>query len=318
MARAFKIGEKVRFLHEKQEGVVQRLLGKNMLEVLVDDFLEIEVGVDEVVPIHAAEEILRNPHQEEAPPAKVQVPLVDLKRPPSLILFRNDSRDYELWLLNPGGTEVHFTAFLKVRHKFKGLNSGACLPRDRYFIGKLNSQDFHNTQQVFIQLLQYPLGEFVKPIPPYSIEIHTRTEIFEKRPDTIPEFGVEGYEFVLEEKNEVAEAISEFDMSQSNFRIRQRKAKAPRVVDLHIEKLIDNPASIDAHAMLRIQLEHFERSISDVQLSQASSVVFIHGVGTGKLKREMQDRLRNYDFVSRFEAADPVKYGNGATVVFFS
>lgn len=320
MAREFRVGERVRFLHEKMEGVVQRIIGKNRLEVLVDDFEEFEVEFDEVVHIHSAEQVLREDDEDDGPQTRVAAPPVDDKRPPSLILSRTPERNYELVLLNPGSMEAHINVFLKVRQKYRGLNSAVCLPRDRFFLAKLDLQEFNNAQQLYVQLMLYPIGEFSKPIPPFTLQINLKAQVFGQKMVYIDEVGAEGYEFVLEESaNPVMEAIDQAALTntESNFRITRGRQNAPEVVDLHIEKLITNPARLDAGAMLGIQLETFEKKITDANLSNAPSMVFIHGVGSGTLKREMKERLKSYDFVKSFESADPVKYGNGATVVYF-
>ncbi|MEM6269278.1 MAG: Smr/MutS family protein [Bacteroidota bacterium] len=322
MNRGFKVGQRVRFLHEQGEGIVQRILSNNRLEVLVDDFLELEMGTDEVVHIHAQEEILRRPDEEDEPAAKVLIPQVSDRQPPSLVLARNADRDYELWLLNPGGSEMHFNVFLKTRNKYRGLNSAICAPRDKFFIAKISTQDFHNAQQIYVQVLPFPIGEFVKPVPPFVLQISIKTQVFNRKAESVPELGLEGYEFILEETADpLLEAIDRASTQDSNFRITRKGkgggASAPQVVDLHIEKLVDNPARLNSPTMLNIQLEHFERKLTDANLHHARSIVFIHGVGSGKLKREMKQRLAEYDFVSHFRAADPVLYGNGATVVHF-
>jgi hypothetical protein len=320
MAREFRVGERVRFLHEKMEGVVQAILSKSRLEVLVDDFEEFEIGTDEIVHIHSAEQVLRDDVEDDSKPIKSSAPPVDDKRPPSLILLRTKERNYELVLLNPGSMEAHINVFLKVRQKYRGLNSAVCLPRDKFFLAKLDLQEFNNAQQIFIQLMLYPIGEFSKPIPPFTMEINLKTDVFGHKAERIDGLEGEGYKFVLEESDKpVIVAIDHAALAnlESNFRINRGRQNAPEVVDLHIEKLVSNPARLNAGSMLGIQLETFERKITDANLHKVPSMVFIHGVGTGTLKREMRERLKGYEFVKNFESADPVKYGNGATVVFF-
>jgi hypothetical protein len=288
--------------------------------VLVDDFEEFEVGMDEVVRINSAEQVLRVEEEEDRPAGKHYTPPVDDRRPPSLVLVRTKERNYELILLNPGSMEAHINVFLKVRQKYRGLNSAVCLPHDRFFLAKLDIQEFNNAQQIYVQLLLYPIGEFSKPVPPFTLEINLKTEIFSRRTEFIEELGEEGYEFVLEEgKNLVAEVIDNPALKslESNFRVTYNRPKSSEVVDLHIEKLVNDPGSLDAGAMLGIQLEHFEKKITDSNLHKMPYMVFIHGVGAGTLKREIQARLKKLSFVKSFEAADPVKYGNGALVVYF-
>ena len=49
MKENFKVGEKIRLLHAKGEGIILKLISPTRLEVLIDDFYEMEVGIGEVV-----------------------------------------------------------------------------------------------------------------------------------------------------------------------------------------------------------------------------------------------------------------------------
>jgi hypothetical protein len=130
----------------------------------------------------------------------------------------------------------------------------------------------------------------------------------------VPELNAEGWEFLLVDQMEAGN----FDTKDSEIRVQANKVpRPPKVVDLHLEKLVDNMMGIDSSTMLRLQIEAFEKAITDAQAHHVDSMVFIHGIGTGKLKKEIHTRLMEFDFVKNFELADPVLYGNGATIVYF-
>jgi hypothetical protein len=318
MKENFKVGEKIRLLHAKGEGIVLRLISPTRLEVLIDDFYEMEVGLGEVVKINAAENILRREGEEEAEKPKSKgvgpslSPAPDL--PASFVLYKNNELDYEFWLVNQGRNELLFTMFIKVGNKFNSYNSGTVLPRNNHFLGKQAPADFHMARSLYLQVLQFPKIEHPKPIPPVMLEINVKTDIFTLPPRMIPELNVEGWEFMLEEKPLAQEQVDE----PSDVRIvSQKPPKPPKVIDLHLHKIVKDPMNIDSHTMLRLQLEAFEKAITDAQAYHLDSMVFIHGIGNGTLKKEIHQRLRGYAFVKHFELAEPVLYGNGATIVFF-
>ncbi len=321
MKENFKVGEKVRLLHAKGEGIVLRLISPTKLEVLIDDFYEMEVGIGEVVKINAAENILkRGEDADEDGVKKPQKPGVgpslspapDL--PASFVLYKNAEMDYEFWLVNQGRNELLFTMFIKVGNKFTSYNSGSVLPRNNHFLGKQTPQDFHMARTIYLQVLQFPRIEHPRPIPPITLEINVKTDIFVNAPIRVPELNVEGWEFMLEEKI-VAQDLQE---SVSDVRIvSQKPAKPPKVVDLHLHKIMKDPMNIDSNTMLRLQLEAFEKAITDAQVYHVDSMVFIHGIGNGTLKKEIHNRLKGFAFVKRYELAEPMEYGNGATIVFF-
>jgi hypothetical protein len=319
MKENFKVGEKVRLLHAKGEGIVLRLISPTKLEVLIDDFYEMEVAIGEVVKINAAESILRREGEEEDAPKKHKgvgptlAPAPDL--PASFVLYKNQDLDYEFWLVNQGRNELLFTMFIKVGNKFTSYNSGNVLPRENHFLGKQTPADFHMARTLYLQVLQFPRIEHPKPIPPLTFEINVKTDIFIKAPIRIPELNVEGWEFILEEKPVDVETRNDSD-TEVRF-VSQKPPKPPKVVDLHLNKIVSNTLGIDSHTMLRLQLEHFEKAITDAQAHRIDSMVFIHGIGNGTLKKEIHNRLMAFAFVKEYRLAEPMEYGNGATIVFF-
>lgn len=90
----------------------------------------------------------------------------------------------------------------------------------------------------------------------------------------------------------------------------------PLEVDLHIQKLTDDYLGLSNGEMLFMQISHFE-SYMDLGLrGQYKSIIFIHGIGNGVLKKEIKNRLVTYRSI-RFNDGDPRKYGFGATQVHF-
>lgn len=319
MREIFKVGEKIRLLHAKGEGIVQRVISPTKLEVLIDDFYEMEVSVDEVVKVNAAEAVLRaetditddKPKKKGTGPSLAPPP--DL--PASFVLFKNQDQDYEFWILNQGRNEVLFTCYIKVGNKFISYNSGIIQPRDNHFLGRQTPAEFHMARNILIQVLQFPRIEHPKPIAPIVLEVNCRTDIFTREPRSVPELNVQGWEFVLEERIEVP-VQTEAHTGQARI-VSHKPPKPPKVVDLHIHKIISNPLGIDADTMMRLQLQEFEKTLTDGHFHQLDAMVYIHGIGNGTLKKEIHNRLKQFDFVTHFELADPVIYGNGATIVYF-
>ena len=89
------------------------------------------------------------------------------------------------------------------------------------------------------------------------------------------------------------------------------------VVDLHIEKLVDNYNHLSNFEILSIQLAEFEKWFDLAQMHRLPSLVLIHGIGTGKLKTEIHDLLKVKKGVKNFINQYSEFYGYGATEVFF-
>lgn len=86
--------------------------------------------------------------------------------------------------------------------------------------------------------------------------------------------------------------------------------------DLHIEKLVKNYRGMSNFDILTLQSETAKRHIEFAIRNRIPKIVFIHGVGEGILKAELDFLFGRYANIT-FEDANYQKYGLGATVVCF-
>lgn len=86
-------------------------------------------------------------------------------------------------------------------------------------------------------------------------------------------------------------------------------------VDLHIEKLVPNKKGMSNYDILTLQMETAKRQLDFAVKNRMPKVVFIHGVGEGVLKAELDFLLGRYEGIS-FQDANYQKYGLGATEVY--
>jgi dsDNA-specific endonuclease/ATPase MutS2 len=88
----------------------------------------------------------------------------------------------------------------------------------------------------------------------------------------------------------------------------------PMEVDLHIHQLTESSRGLDKYDMLNLQIETAKAKLEFAIRNRISKVIFIHGVGEGVLKTELDFLFKNYH-VSSY-AASFKKYGLGATEVY--
>ena len=86
--------------------------------------------------------------------------------------------------------------------------------------------------------------------------------------------------------------------------------------DLHIEKLLDTHIGLSAASVLQIQMNYFQNILEKAVASDRNRIIFIHGLGSGKLKNNIRNYLSEYSETDRFEDADPKLFGYGATAVY--
>jgi hypothetical protein len=98
---------------------------------------------------------------------------------------------------------------------------------------------------------------------------------------------------------------------------RQHLEPARSVIDLHIEKLSSDWQQMSNYEIVGLQLKTFEKYYDLALAHIQPSLVVIHGVGEGKLRDEIHERLRLKREVKSFVNQYHPLYGYGATEIFF-
>jgi len=88
----------------------------------------------------------------------------------------------------------------------------------------------------------------------------------------------------------------------------------PMEVDLHINHLTSSTRGMDNYDILTIQMDTAKHKLEFAIRNRIPKVVFIHGVGEGVLKSELEFLFKNYKV--EWYAASFKKYGLGATEVY--
>lgn len=88
-------------------------------------------------------------------------------------------------------------------------------------------------------------------------------------------------------------------------------------IDLHTESLHIPVERLDHFGILSRQLQALEKAIDQALSRGQTSLVIIHGVGTGKLKEEVHQLLKGHPQVTFFQYSWRPQYGWGATEAFF-
>lgn len=104
--------------------------------------------------------------------------------------------------------------------------------------------------------------------------------------------------------------------SKTRLVSRKKAAFIPAVeVDLHIHQLVKSERGMDAYDKLNLQIDTARHKIEWAIQSRIPKLVFIHGVGQGVLKEELNYLFQRYGQI-KFYDADYQKYGRGATEIY--
>ncbi|KAA1245503.1 Smr/MutS family protein [Aquimarina sp. RZ0] len=124
---------------------------------------------------------------------------------------------------------------------------------------------------------------------------------------------------IIPSYEEVSKNILEKEIFKKKPKRRLVKPKEREVpvmeVDLHIHKLVRSTKGMANHDIITLQLDTAKRQLDFAISKRIPKVVFIHGVGQGVLKEELNYLFDRYDNI-RISDADYKKYGLGAMEVY--
>jgi DNA-nicking Smr family endonuclease len=84
-------------------------------------------------------------------------------------------------------------------------------------------------------------------------------------------------------------------------------------IDLHIEKLVDDPAGLARNQILPTQLLYFESYLDKAVRLGVDRIFIIHGVGAGKLRAAVAKVLADHPYVKEFKNEYHHRFKFGAT-----
>jgi len=117
---------------------------------------------------------------------------------------------------------------------------------------------------------------------------------------------------------EVSSVIREKEQPSKRkaIRVKPKERNLPMMeVDLHIHQITTSNRNMTNHDILTLQLDTARHKLDYAIKNKIQKIVFIHGVGEGVLKMELEYLFGRYDNI-KFYAADYQKYGLGATEVY--
>lgn len=310
------IGDKVRLIHAKEEGVIVRIIDNKLVEVEIEDGFRIPVLRNEVAVIAAEEaaQFKRNVPQADAIAARTEKGVIATQGVYMAFTLINDT-DLALYLVNNTDLGIPFTMGEMQGQNYKGLLAGMLQKKTSVKIHEVSTKNFENWPVYMIQLLFFKQGAFSLR-EPLTKKIRFRANTFFKSKQPAPLLGKDAYLFQLDKESIDVQPDKILDGIFDSKNIQQTPLPAPaREIDLHIEKLTKDYNRMGNSEMLQLQLKTFENNLDQAVAHGMDEIVFIHGVGNGILRMEIHKRLGKHPYVQFFKDAMKEKFGYGATLV---
>lgn len=337
----FRIDDKVKFLNEAGGGVIKKLLANNQAMVEIEDGFEINALLSNLVHDTSAQHIALDV-EPEAKPVKLEKPKNVAKEPQAkasevavadkkmvaddkaliclaIVPIGLDSAFaynlFDIYILNDSNYDILFTA-AQVKDNIYGLiEKGELEAGMSQNIGQYTIEKLRTIQRIVVDILYFSTSSYVSKAP--TTHNSDFAGIAWNNPETFSKndyFDEPAFIIQLGRK-----------MSYKSFPITNKDAvktepeaqvvNDTEEVDLHIEEITENIAGLQPGEILQMQMARFETTLEGALKGKTKRIVYIHGVGNGKLRYEIQKVLKNKYPSLQYQDASYAEYGFGATMV---
>ena len=308
----FKLGDFVRFVDERIEGYITRIINEETVAVTDQDDFEIPVLTSQITWVHGHEPADRKKQEENE-----SINTENFQQQGIFLAVVADDRTSSVvhfHLLNQSNFKLLATLKTERDGHFKGEFGGEVAEQSIQKVYSATLSELDKWPEFHIQLLRYT-GRDIKPDLPLFITRKFRGKDFAGAKKQIPLTKSSGWLVELDEPEMKIDA-QKLKESFHKPAIEKKEIENPgKQVDLHIEVLRDDYQFLNSSEILDIQLNFFKKSLEAAIVHKLDSIIFIHGTGNGTLKNEIHKFIGKHPQVKTFMDAHKEKFGYGATQI---
>ena len=334
---AFVPGDTVILQHSGEEGTVVALLDEGMVEVEVDG-TRFPVFADQLdYPYFQRFTEMRKTPKKPRLRDGAALPVENKRKKRRaesgmslsiLPVYGSDAEavvaQLKLYLVNETNRAFTFgcTEYLLEENRFE-INSQID-PFAQFYLKDLPFGDLNDRPRYAFRFAPEPPEPELLPAASYTVKLRAK-QVLRKLSD-LETSGQALFTYPLFSRypRQADEKHAEWDLPEPAATVAYVQPKAipyaeqmPDEVDLHIEKLTPEYGHMHPSEMLLLQIAAFQRALENAIQHRQHSLIVIHGIGKGVLKREVHAVLKQTpevkDFVNQYHA----RYGFGATEIFF-
>lgn len=337
----FVPGDKVSFINEKQDGIVKAIRTDGSITVEIEEGFTLDVLPSELVKIRnvfPSSAVIQEKKEVYKPEDAIPDLVKYYTNGPEIIIAAVPENGQVLtgkiryWLINSTDNIILYT-FSILRNKLvKGIAHGILNPDSIVEISEWKRDELINleflTNILFYSSTSQPeklrirnqaepvVPGLIQPFPkltaPWSFaQLHT---IYSENSLPEPDLNLLSEKYKTEtghaklsqkHKQPARSGNSNSSAFDLNFSLPE--------VDLHIEEITTDSTGLTSSEMLQVQLAQFRKELDRALLTRQSAIVFIHGIGNGKLRAAIWEELTALRLPHRDASYE--KYGAGATEV---
>ncbi|MEI7596488.1 MAG: DUF2027 domain-containing protein [Bacteroidota bacterium] len=315
--------------------------------VSIDPLFTIEKDEDKVYiyqnaqPVKVVKTVVEEIEEDEEVPRKSYINLdarkeIELGYHLAFVAEENDinSEYFYVMFINNTDNDVIFKYGLKKEGNFVDIDYDRAESNTSTILEVISRSQFEEWSDISIQLFAFNEGKANKQLPFVAEAYFHPLKVFKGQ-------NFKYYE-IIEETAYIITLKSGSSKNNDDFKELKEKieTKGPKIVghindlvnkdkfpekhlvskeiaevDLHIDELVEDMEGMTNVQMLSLQLNYFRKTLDSAITNHLKRIIFIHGVGNGKLKNSIAEILTtDYPFLEVFDAS-MAKYGVGATEI---
>lgn len=334
----FSIGDPVYVKSNEEEGVIEEFIGKDMASVRVDGKTYYVYLVDLEHPYlrwfmkDNVRQRKKTPYLDQLSTEKPQVRQSVLPEGVYLVYFPTYTLDdfddrvekVKVYLYNETKRAYRFSYLNTVRQRELFALNSEILPSQQFYL-----HDIPFEEMALNPVFTCQFTDTVDAKLDNAFTLNIKAKKFFEKIDEIRFANHAFFHFLLFEKllprprEEVKVSLAgtkDVVKSKPNghFDFEHALRKTTQVVDLHIEELVPDSRLLGSKEILAIQLKACQEALDLAHATHQHCLVIIHGIGKGVLKTQINSLLSQTKGVERYVNEFDIRYGYGATKVFFS
>lgn len=347
----FRIGDKVKFLNDTSKGIITGFMNEKIVLVKIEEGFEVPVLKDEIIPtgdsIEYSESFSMQDNEtnndqgdeenltfiesnNSETPDEQRNQIINIAYIHAAHTEDNSPR-LEMYLVNDGPYHIYYNLG---KQKAGNVNfiSGEILEADTKILirgGNINELDalgkkfrFHCIffkDGIYRFLVPFNTIIDLSSVDLLQWKYYKENDYFDEEAIIIPVYSDKIEDDVSDEKEMKEMYLTREVKSKDIPVIRKPKPEKKNSdiseIDLHITEILADNRGMSNGEILQVQLDRFTTALEGALKTDQKRIVFIHGLGNGKLKFEVRKLLDTKYSHHKYQDASFKEYGYGATMV---
>lgn len=334
----FEVGDTVRLLHSGEEGVVTGFLGNDLVRVEVEGmdfpvfedqleypyykrFSEMKKAKKKRKPVAGADIPVENTgsvHSEERGMFLSLLPVYDTLEGETVV------KNLKLYLVNETNATYtfHCKEYLQEALDFEVKSS--IIPFKQFYLKDLSFDSLNDRPRLEFVFIPEVGTKEMAPSFAHTLKLKAKQVIKKLAEMNARQDAMFSYPLFIKYPLKAEQEKEQWDLPGTEPKVDYFRKKVtgfvtqPRYeVDLHAEKLVDDPRHLSPSDILLLQIAELQKALEAAIIHHQHTMVVIHGIGKGVLKEEVHAVLKQTPEVKRFVNQYDFRYGFGATEIFF-